>query len=131
GAVTAFPNGAHRGAAPKPPEAWLRITEVNTTPAASTRYNAGSQFDRATARITRVVVPTTLGDVVAHVDPNAAALSDTATLLLHGAAGSWTTWLPLIRASQEAGSPLQNVVALDLPGWGESGSISADATVED
>ncbi len=27
--------------------------------------------------------------------------------------------------------PLQNVVALDLPGWGESGSISADATVED
>jgi pimeloyl-ACP methyl ester carboxylesterase len=104
---------------------------VNTTPASSTRYNAGIDFDRATAEITRVVVSTALGEVVAHVNPNAAALSDTATLLLHGAAGSWTTWLPLIRASHKAGSPLQNVVALDLPGWGESGSISANATVED
>ncbi|SFN82527.1 alpha/beta fold hydrolase [Mycetocola miduiensis] len=104
---------------------------MNTPPASSTRYTADSQSDRATAGIRRVVVPTALGDVVAHVDPYGAALSETATLLLHGAAGSWTTWLPLIRASHKAGTPLRNVVALDLPGWGESGSISADATVED
>ncbi|MBH0083663.1 alpha/beta fold hydrolase [Salinibacterium sp. SWN167] len=104
---------------------------MNTTPASSTHYSAENRFDRATAGFTRVVVPTDLGDVVAHVDPNAAALSDSATLLLHGAAGSWTTWLPLIRASHATDSPLQNVVALDLPGWGESGSISATATVED
>ncbi|MEL0627056.1 alpha/beta hydrolase [Salinibacterium amurskyense] len=104
---------------------------MNTTPATSTQYNAENRFDRATAGMTRVVVPTDLGDVVAHVDPNAAALSDSATLLLHGAAGSWTTWLPLIRASHATGRPLTNVVALDLPGWGESGSIAATATVED
>jgi len=104
---------------------------VNTIPASSTTYNAANRFDRSTAGLTRVVVSTELGDVVAHVDPNAAALSDTATLLLHGAAGSWTTWLPLIRAAHAAGNPLNNVVALDLPGWGESGSIRADATVED
>lgn len=101
------------------------------TPASSTRYNADNRFDRATAGFTRVVVPTELGDVVAHVDLNAAALSDSATLLLHGAAGSWTTWLPLIRASHQAGSPLQNAIALDLPGWGDSGTIGKDASVED
>ena len=104
---------------------------MNIPPASSTHYSAENRFDRATAGLTRVVVPTELGDVVAHVDPNAAAVSDSATLLLHGAAGSWTTWLPLIRASHAAGSPLQNVVALDLPGWGESGGITANATVED
>tara|TARA_R110002051_G_scaffold66043_2_gene119732 strand:- start:1794 stop:2747 length:954 start_codon:yes stop_codon:yes gene_type:complete len=104
---------------------------VNTTPASSTKYSADNQFDRATAGLSRVVVSTRLGDVVAYVNPNAAAHSDTATLLLHGAAGSWTTWLPLIRASHRIGSPLQNIVALDLPGWGESGSIPDGAAVED
>lgn len=104
---------------------------MNTTPASSTHYSADNRFDRATAGFTRVVVPTALGDVVAHVDLNAAALSDSATLLLHGAAGSWTTWLPLIRASHQGGTPLQNAIALDLPGWGESGSIGDSASVED
>lgn len=44
----------------------------------------------------------------------------TATVLLHGAAGSWTTWTPLLQAADDAGAPLSDVVALDLPGWGES-----------
>jgi pimeloyl-ACP methyl ester carboxylesterase len=43
-----------------------------------------------------------------------------ATILLHGAAGSWTTWTPLLRTAQRTGSPLTGVVAIDLPGWGES-----------
>lgn len=43
-----------------------------------------------------------------------------ATLLLHGAAGSWTTWTPLLAAAAAADSPLADVVALDLPGWGGS-----------
>lgn len=79
----------------------------------------------------RVTVPTSLGDVVVHVNPNDAWRSETATLLLHGAAGSWTTWLPLIRNAHDAGEPLHNVVALDLPGWGESGSLASSASVED
>lgn len=76
-------------------------------------------------------MPTVIGDVVVHVNPNAAEVSDTATLMLHGAAGSWTTWLPLIRAAHDSGQPLQNVVAIDLPGWGESGTVRDGTTVED
>ncbi len=44
----------------------------------------------------------------------------TATILLHGAAGSWSTWTPLLAAAQRSGEPLRNVIAIDLPGWGES-----------
>ena len=104
---------------------------MNTTPSSSTKYSADNRFDRATSGLSRVVIPTELGDVVAYVNPSAAAHSATATLVLHGAAGSWTTWLPFIRASHRIGRPLQNIVALDLPGWGESGSIRDGATVED
>ncbi|MEW1836320.1 alpha/beta hydrolase [Microbacterium sp. NPDC079995] len=43
-----------------------------------------------------------------------------ATVFLHGAAGSWTTWTPLLREAAHIGAPVPNVVALDLPGWGES-----------
>jgi len=43
-----------------------------------------------------------------------------ALLLLHGAAGSWTTWTPLLAAADRCGMPLTDVVAIDLPGWGDS-----------
>jgi pimeloyl-ACP methyl ester carboxylesterase len=48
-----------------------------------------------------------------------------ATILLHGAAGSWTTWLPLRRAAREAGAAAPAaltgpLVLIDLPGWGGS-----------
>ncbi|MEV7692409.1 alpha/beta hydrolase [Microbacterium sp. NPDC089189] len=43
-----------------------------------------------------------------------------ATVLLHGAAGSWSTWTPLLTASDRRGAPLTDVVIPDLPGWGES-----------
>ena len=44
-----------------------------------------------------------------------------ATILLHGAAGSWTTWTPLIRtADQAAPRPLADLIIPDLPGWGDT-----------
>ncbi|MGV8856981.1 alpha/beta fold hydrolase [Rhodoglobus sp.] len=97
----------------------------------STRFNTSDSCDPATENFSRVVVPTDLGDVVVHASPSMIAHPKTATLLIHGAAGSWTTWLPLIRAAHETGEPLQNVVAIDLPGWGESGTLPAGATVDD
>ena len=50
--------------------------------------------------------------------------SDTATILLHGAAGAWSTWTPLLSAA-DASEParpvrLADLIILDLPGWGES-----------
>jgi len=62
--------------------------------------------------------------------------SATATVLLHGAAGSWTTWTPALRAARDAGAPLGDVVAVDLPGWGDSvlgvpdGDVTLDAMVD-
>ncbi|TFC83563.1 alpha/beta hydrolase [Cryobacterium sp. TMT3-29-2] len=46
--------------------------------------------------------------------------SDTATILLHGAAGSWTTWTPLLAAADASGLELTDLIIPDLPGWGDS-----------
>lgn len=44
-----------------------------------------------------------------------------ATILLHGAAGSWTTWTPLISAAdRQTGAPLADLILPDLPGWGDT-----------
>ena len=56
----------------------------------------------------RLVVPTWVGDVVVRAGREAGG---PATILLHGAAGSWTTWTPLIAASDLSGSPLTDVIA--------------------
>lgn len=45
--------------------------------------------------------------------------SRTATVLLHGAAGSWTTWRAAIAAA-ESGGDVSDLVVPDLPGWGDS-----------
>ncbi len=60
----------------------------------------------------RRVVRTGVGPIVVRASGQE---STTATILLHGAAGSWTTWTPLLRVAE-----LRNVIAVDLPGWGES-----------
>ena len=54
-----------------------------------------------------------------------------ATVLLHGAAGSWTTWTPMLETAAALGSPLPEPVLFDLPGFGEA-VLAADspATVE-
>jgi pimeloyl-ACP methyl ester carboxylesterase len=47
--------------------------------------------------------------------------SGVATILLHGAAGSWTTWTPLIQSADlDAAAPLTDLVIPDLPGWGDT-----------
>ncbi|MGO4593680.1 alpha/beta fold hydrolase [Leifsonia sp. 2TAF2] len=44
-----------------------------------------------------------------------------ATILLHGAAGSWTTWQPLMAAAaSERGGEVPDLIVPDLPGWGNS-----------
>ena len=44
--------------------------------------------------------------------------SDEATLLLHGVGARWTTWTPMLQAG--AGMSTSDIVAVDLPGFGES-----------
>jgi pimeloyl-ACP methyl ester carboxylesterase len=64
----------------------------------------------------RVVVETALGPVAVH--RSRTRTSARATILLHGAAGCWTTWTPLL---EEAGpDSLPDLVIPDLPGWGDS-----------
>ncbi|MCI2956756.1 alpha/beta hydrolase [Agromyces atrinae] len=69
-------------------------------------------------------VPTSLGRVSVHYRRERLARDrGTAVILLHGAAGSWTTWTPLLAADRErrAGGMttlLGDVVIPDLPGWG-------------
>ena len=46
--------------------------------------------------------------------------STRATIFLHGAAGSWTTWTPMLAAAEEAGITVVNPVLFDLPGWGDA-----------
>lgn len=83
-------------------------------------------MDATTLGLRRTVVPTGVGPLV--VRAGRASGSPVATVLLHGAAGSWATWAPMIAASDEIGLPLSDVVAVDLPGWGESpGPVPAPA----
>ncbi|MXS75124.1 alpha/beta hydrolase [Microbacterium sp. CSI-V] len=69
-------------------------------------------------QLRRLVVPTAVGPVVAHAGRR--STGTVATVLLHGAAGSWRTWIPLLSAADRLGIPLDDVIAIDLPGWGES-----------
>ncbi|WP_150952886.1 alpha/beta fold hydrolase [Microbacterium testaceum] len=66
----------------------------------------------------RVVVPTGAGPLAVHAGRRSG--SPVATVLLHGAAGSWRTWGPMIAASDDLRLPLSDIVAIDLPGWGDS-----------
>jgi len=71
-------------------------------------------------------IPTGLGPVTVRHGRRGGAV---ATILLHGAAGSWTTWTPLIRAADAAGRPLTDLVIPDLPGWGDT-PLPHDESVE-
>jgi pimeloyl-ACP methyl ester carboxylesterase len=48
-----------------------------------------------------------------------------ATIFLHGAAGSWTTWTPVLLAAESESIAIANPVLLDLPGWGD-GELTAE-----
>jgi pimeloyl-ACP methyl ester carboxylesterase len=47
-----------------------------------------------------------------------------ATVMLHGAAGTWTTWTPLLATAASAGRPIAEPVLFDLPGWGDATSTT-------
>jgi pimeloyl-ACP methyl ester carboxylesterase len=92
-------------------------------------------MEEAALGLRRLVVPTAAGPVVARVG---AASGGEAVLLVHGAAGSWRAWLPMLRLAAAEGPALPQVVAVDLPGWGESpdpvrpldAALAADVVVE-
>jgi pimeloyl-ACP methyl ester carboxylesterase len=73
--------------------------------------------DETVFGLERLVVETSLGPVVVRAGRRT---SETATILVHGAAGSWTTWTPLLSYADGRGLPLADLVIPDLPGWGES-----------
>lgn len=72
------------------------------------------------------LIDTALGPVTVR---HTRVVSGTATILLHGAAGSWTTWLPAIEAAGGA-EATDDLVVPDLPGWGESPAVTAELSPE-
>ncbi len=79
------------------------------------------EFDAGPLGLERIVVATALGAVVVH--RSRIRTSAEATVLLHGAAGSWTTWTPLLRTAGR--DRMTDVVVPDLPGWGGSAGPAA------
>lgn len=61
------------------------------------------------------VVATSGGPTVVHHRPGPRPV-----LLLHGVAGSWTTWTPILAAADEGALSGRGLVLVDLPGWGSS-----------
>ncbi|MBD8141006.1 alpha/beta hydrolase [Frigoribacterium sp. CFBP 8759] len=72
--------------------------------------------------LTRSTIETAHGRTVVHHATASADRSSRrrATVLLHGAAGSWTTWTPLLQAAREVDAVVSRPVLIDLPGWGAS-----------
>ena len=67
----------------------------------------------AAGPLTVSTVATAIGAVAVRHTPRE---SRTATILLHGAAGSWTTWRAAIAAAESGGS-VADLVVPDLAGW--------------
>ncbi len=70
------------------------------------------------ATLRRHVLPTELGSCTVRVQQGTGSrcpAPGTADVYLHGAAGSWTSFPPLL-----SGAPAHDGVLIDLPGWGES-----------
>lgn len=74
--------------------------------------------DEVALGLTRTTVSNPLGSAVARHRP--LRTSTRATIFLHGAAGSWTTWTPLLAAASAQGIELHNPVLIDMPGWGDA-----------
>ena len=68
------------------------------------------------ATLRRHIVPTGLGPCAVRVQQGTGfPASGTPEVYLHGAAGSWTTFRPLL-----SGASPHDRILIDLPGWGES-----------
>jgi pimeloyl-ACP methyl ester carboxylesterase len=86
------------------------------------------ELERDPARFGLVVttVETDLGTCTARHPPT--RTSARATIFIHGAAGSWTTWTPMLHAAEALHLGLGDTVMLDLPGWGDA--VVTDARSE-
>ncbi|MEY2849066.1 MAG: hypothetical protein RI885_1733 [Actinomycetota bacterium] len=76
------------------------------------------QFDDSGFGLITSTTRSPLGTCIAYHRPERE--SDVATVFLHGAAGSWTTWTPLLAEAAARDIHLADPVLLDLPGWGET-----------
>jgi len=77
-------------------------------------------LDAGALGLERRDVETTLGRVVVHLRAGVAG-AGSPLILLHGAAGSWSTWTPLIAEWDRRGDMADRALVLvDLPGWGDS-----------
>jgi pimeloyl-ACP methyl ester carboxylesterase len=72
--------------------------------------------------LARETIDTAHGRTVVHhaASPTDRSARRRATVMLHGAAGSWTTWTPLLQAAREVDAVVSRPVLIDLPGWGAS-----------
>ena len=72
--------------------------------------------------LARETIDTAHGRTVVHhaASPVDRSARRRATVMLHGAAGSWTTWTPLLQAAREVDAMVSRPVLIDLPGWGDS-----------
>ncbi|MFD1339444.1 alpha/beta fold hydrolase [Microbacterium lemovicicum] len=95
-------------------------------PSRPARRSAALLLSERAIGLRRVTVETATGPVVVRAGRKAGG---PAVVLLHGAAGSWTTWTPLVAASDASARPLSDLVIPDLPGWGESRSLPAGAGI--
>jgi pimeloyl-ACP methyl ester carboxylesterase len=77
--------------------------------------------------LTVSTVSSPLGTIVAR--SRRTGRSRRATIFLHGAAGSWTTWTPLLRLADERQIAIPNPVLVDLPGWGD-GSLTPEGSID-
>ncbi|PRY70176.1 pimeloyl-ACP methyl ester carboxylesterase [Glaciihabitans tibetensis] len=78
----------------------------------------GLSTDPAQLGLDAVTVVGEVGTAVAH--HRRTRSSTRAVIFLHGAAGSWTTWTPLLASAQAAGIAIDNPLLIDLPGWGDA-----------
>jgi len=74
-------------------------------------------FDPGRFDLTESSVVSNFGTIVAR--SHRTDRSRRATLFLHGAAGSWTTWTPILATAAAESIPIANPVLFDLPGWGD------------
>ncbi|WP_172582703.1 alpha/beta fold hydrolase [Subtercola boreus] len=78
------------------------------------------------------VVPTPIGAVTVRHSRHRVRRDAVAVVMLHGAAGSWSTFTPLLLTAFAEGVDLPDLVIPDLPGWGESSlpAAPADRSIE-
>jgi len=86
---------------------------VTATPSPGSYAPHPVTADPAVWSLVRTTVATDAGPVVVHHRPGPRPV-----LFLHGVAGSWTTWTPLLTAVD--GLADRGLVLVDLPGWGAS-----------